>query len=399
MPVKVITLTGAPHPSALKWDELELLNECWFCHTGHADDGSGAAAAGSVRWRAIEQREGHYRFPGEEEEDYENHGDGGDGDDDDDDDDDGNMMNCGDTEFFALGGAIERHTGLQATVDTNEVEAGSEFYDHSFAMHEGGGVDSTMLSGMESFYTESNFDTTLEDTSIDSATHQSTEDSDNNQPHPLPPPLTGHLSNLKDIPNAAYLHSISPRMIPINLIVAIITIYPRKRVRTRWGFETDVVDLVVGDETRSGFRITCWLPLQDKRSGDGAKQDLDGSIRGLRPRDIVLFRSVALNSFRGKVYGQSLKGNMTKVDLLHRSPIDIIDNEGLFTLDILANRTSDPHPQLMKVRRVRGWVLDFISLVFTGKSISHRPGLEGSLRGMNSISHQIPNNVTFGMKE
>ncbi|KKZ60823.1 hypothetical protein EMCG_04509 [[Emmonsia] crescens] len=364
MPVQVITLTGAPRPSALKWDESELLDECWFCRTSLAD-GCGTAAAGLVRWRAIEQRGGHYYdFPREQDKDDEN--------------DEDENMNYADTEFFALGGAIERHTGLQATMDTAG-EAGSEFYDHSFAMHEGGG-DSTMMSGMESFYTESNLETTLDDTSMISA-HQSTEDDNNSHQHPLPPPLTGHLSDLIDIPNAAYLHSISPRMIPINLIVAIITIYPRKRVRTRWGYETDVVELVVGDETRAGFRITCWLPLKDK-SRDGAKQDLDGSIRGLRPRDIVLFRSVALNSFRGKVYGQSLKGNMTKIDLLHRTPVDLNDNEGLFTLQILADRTSDSHPQLMKVRRVRDWILDFISphIYIKVDQPSIRPGVPGDER-------------------
>ncbi|PGG96445.1 hypothetical protein GX51_07814 [Blastomyces parvus] len=351
MLVKVITLTGAPRPSALKWDVSELLSECWFCRL-RSVDGRGTAEAGSVRWRRIEQGKRHYGFPGEHDEVEENH-------------DDGNMNNE-DTEFFALSGAIERHTGLQTTIDL-EVEAGSEFYDHSFAVHEGAG-DSTMLSGMDSFYTESNFETTVDDTSILSGANQSTEDHDtDSHQHPLPPPLPGHLSDLKDIPSATYLHSISPRMIPINLIVAIITIYPRKRVRTRWGYETDVVELVVGDETRSGFQITCWLSLKGGESRNGVKPGLDGSICGLRPRDIVLFRSVALNSFRGKVYGQSLKGNMTKVDLLHRAPVDPSDEEGLFTAQILADRTSDSHPQLVKVRRVRDWILNFISPHIYGK--------------------------------
>ncbi|EEQ85657.1 uncharacterized protein BDCG_08926 [Blastomyces dermatitidis ER-3] len=363
MPVKVITLTGAPRPSALKWDVSELLNECWFCLLG-SGDGRGTTEAGPVRWRRIEQGKRHYGFPGEHDEVDENQ-------------DDENIDYEG-TEFFAQGGAIERHTGLQATLDI-EVEAGSEFYDHSFAVHEGGG-DSILLSGMDSFSTESNFETTVDDISIVSAANQSTEDHDtDSHQHPLPPPLRGHLSDLRDIPSAAYLHSISPRMIPINLIVAIITIYPRKRVRTRWGDETDVVELVVGDETRSGFQITCWLSLKGGESGDGAKQGLDGSIRGLRPRDIVLFRSVALNSFRGKVYGQSLKDNMTKVDLLHRAPIDPSDEQGLFTAQTLADRTSDSHPQLVKVRRVRDWILDFISPHIYGKvdQSSIRPGVPG----------------------
>ncbi|QSS67809.1 hypothetical protein I7I50_06996 [Histoplasma capsulatum G186AR] len=363
MPVKVLTLTGAPRPSALKWDESELLNECWFCSLSFVD-GCRATTAGSVRWRRVEEREGHYGFPGEHDKVDKIHDD--------------DNMNDGDTEFFALGGAIEAHTGLQATMDT-QVETGSEFYDHSFALHEGGG-DSSIPSGMESFYAESNFETTLDDTSIVSRADHLTE-YHNSPQHPLPPPLTGNLSNLEDIPNAAYLHSISPRMIPINLIVAIITIYPRKRVRTRWGYETEVVEFVVGDETRSGFQITCWLPLKGEPR-DGAKEDLYGSILGLRPRDIVLFRSVALNSFRGKVYGQTLKGNMTKVDLLHRALVGPDDDGGLFTLQALADGTTDCHPQLVKVRRVRDWILNFISPHIYGKvgQSSVRPGVPGDER-------------------
>ncbi|PGH16022.1 hypothetical protein AJ79_02002 [Helicocarpus griseus UAMH5409] len=347
MPVRVITLTGAPRSSALNWDESELLNECWFCRTSVGS----LTTAGPVRWRAIAQQEGHHSFPEEEE--------GGD-----------DIKGYHDTEFLAPG-AIERHTGIQSTM-SSEDDAGSEFYDQSFAMHEGG--DSTMLSGMESFYTDSNFETTLEDTSMVSVAPPSTADNDQ---HPLPLSLAGHLSDLKDIPNAAYIHAIAPRMIPINLIVAVITIYPRKRVQTRWGHETDVVELVVSDETRSGFRITCWVPVSLKdKSRDDTKRDLDVSISGLRPRDIVLFRSVALNSFRGKVYGQSLKGNMTKVDLLHRRPVDSSDNEGLFTTRVLADQTGDSHPQLMKVRRVRNWILEFISPHVYGKmdEPSSQPG-------------------------
>ncbi|ODH47600.1 hypothetical protein GX48_06278 [Paracoccidioides brasiliensis] len=363
MPVKVITLAGAPRPSTLRWDESELLNECWFCRTS-ADgrDNPTAATASSVRWRAITQHEDRYGFPASEGDEGDKIGDGGE------------YLQDGDMEFLAPG-AIERHTGLQLTMDS-EVEPRSEFYDHSFAVHEV--VDSTMLSEMESFHADSNFETTLEEKSIVSAAPPSTQGS--SMHHPLPPPLTGPLSEIKDIPNAAHIRSVSPRVIPVNLIGAVITIHPRKRVRTRWGYETDVVELVVGDETKSGFRITCWLPLKEK-SCDGAKQDLDKSISGLRPRDIVLFRSVALNSFRGKVYGQSLKGNMTKIDLLHRMPVDSSDMEGLFTCRILGDRRGDSHPQLTKVRRVREWILDFIS--------PHIYGMAGQ-QSINSSSGGLP---------
>ncbi|KAK2804134.1 hypothetical protein FQN50_006676 [Emmonsiellopsis sp. PD_5] len=330
MPAQIITLTGAPHPSTLRWDDSELLDDCWFCRLRNNSPNS--STADSVRWRVIPPREDAYSFPQDTEEGENNGG-------------------YGDADFFALG-AIERYSGLQATMDM-------EFYDHSFAAHEG---NSTVLSGMESFYTESSeLETTLEETSMISLGQQSATDDESNQ-HALPPAIMGHLSDIKDIPNATYLRSIAPRMIPLNLIVAIITIHRRRRVRTRWGNEMDIVEVVVGDETKSGFGITCWLPVDMKNKGPGAQQgQLNESVGGLRPRDIVLFRSVALNKFRGQVYGQSVKENRTKIDLLHRTPVDLNDSEGLFTARMLADQAHDAHPQLVKVRRVRNWILNFIS--------------------------------------
>ncbi|KAK2734817.1 hypothetical protein FQN55_002512 [Onygenales sp. PD_40] len=339
MPAQIITLTGAPRPSTLRWDDSELLDDCWFCRLRTTSPNF--STADSVRWRVIPPREDAYSFPEDEEEEEE-----------------GNNGGYGDADFFALG-AIERYSGVQATMDM-------EFYDHSFAAHEG---NSTVLSGMESYYTESSeLETTLEETSMISLGQQSATDDENNQ-HALPPAIMGQLSDIKDIPNATYLRSIAPRMIPLNLIVAIITIHRRRRVRTRWGNEMDIVEVVVGDETKSGFGITCWLSVDmkdkepDLQSRGGALQQgqLNESVGGLRPRDIVLFRSVALNTFRGQVYGQSVKDNRTKIDLLHRTPVDLNDSEGLFTARMLADQAHDAHPQLVKVRRVRNWILNFIS--------------------------------------
>jgi hypothetical protein len=79
----------------------------------------------------------------------------------------------------------------------------------------------------------------------------------------------------------------------------------------------------------------------------------------LRPRDIILVRNVALGSFRGKVHGQSLRKDITKVDLLFRKKQDRDDIGGSYTVQTV-NSAGENDPQLMKVRKVRDWLISFV---------------------------------------
>ncbi|PGH11672.1 hypothetical protein AJ80_07040 [Polytolypa hystricis UAMH7299] len=325
MSVKVITLTGAPRRRFLDWDESGLLNSCCFCDV---DDRLNAPSTADVpRWREV-------RVPNQQtcsSTKLEDHG-------------------AGQVSFFKLG-QIDRYSGQTASMYTEDET--SHFYDHSFAMHEG---VPTVLSG----FSESYLDTSAEGDTLDLSVSYFSTDENRSSDQPAIPT---HLSDLEDIPRATYLSSIAPRTINVNLIVAIITINHRRRVRTRWGNEMDIVEVVVGDETRTGFGITCWLRPEDeclKAEGAGQKT-LESSLRSIRPRDVVLFRCVALNSFQGQVYGQSLRNNITKVDLLHRIPVDSTDSCGMFTAKALADEANGSNPQAMKVRRVRDWVLNFVS--------------------------------------
>src|SRR6266487_172068 len=109
-------------------------------------------------------------------------------------------------------GAIERYSGDSASVITDG-PALSEFYGYSFAIHDDNPC--SQESSSESFWTQSHDETSVWDESKDDSiakrpSQQSPEDG------PSPASIPGHL---EDIPDVAYLRSISPRIIIVNLIV------------------------------------------------------------------------------------------------------------------------------------------------------------------------------------
>lgn len=166
-----------------------------------------------------------------------------------------------------------------------------------------------------------------------------------------------HLSDLEDIPPASYLVSILPATMTVTLIVGIISIAAPRTIKTHYGATKTLVEVLVGDETKSGFSITFWLAENDDND------DVAGVLAGLRSQDVVLMQNVALNVFRKRVYGGSLRRGMTRVGLLYRGRrIGRDDEEGYYGTKDLSKvrRGNKPHPQLEKTRRVRDWVLKFV---------------------------------------
>jgi hypothetical protein len=151
-----------------------------------------------------------------------------------------------------------------------------------------------------------------------------------------------------------YLNSIHPQTMTVNLIIGIISIPEPRAIKTRRGAPVELIEVLAGDETKSGFGINFWLS-----SSQSAQGDMRSLLSGLRPRDVVLIRNVALSSFRGKVYGQSLRKDMTKVHLLYRNRVDKNDVGGCYSAADLAVDEPAP-PQVERTRRVREWVLKFV---------------------------------------
>lgn len=330
MTTRVIILTGAPRPSSLSWDESELLQDESAFST-HESERVGP------HWRSLAPISNVTRY----------------------------TPPVGEDSFFTLG-AIQRYSGDSISVDSSEEEVLSLFYDHSLAFHE------RINAGSFSEYSL-NDDSNVSATSAwgertsDLVSKPSSNDEESEQSIMHTPSI--HLNDIEDIPTARYLESIAPHTINVNLIAAVITVLPRRRVRTRWGREMDIAELLVGDESRAGFRITCWVqPLQeDSKAHRGTlKSALSRTLETLRPRDIVLLRSVALNVFQGKVYGQSMRNNETMIDLLHRQPAGPTDAEGAIPTRVLIHKKNHSDPQVLKASRVRAWLLDFIGHGFCG---------------------------------
>ena len=171
-------------------------------------------------------------------------------------------------------------------------------------------------------------------------------------PSTLPPlPPLSSLTDLEDLPSPKELERLqshSGRISlyhtkPISTIVGIISI--SQPILCRNGSE--MVKLVIGDETASGFGVTIWLD-----SSLGIKDKLCNGI--VRPLDVVLLRNLSMNVYIGKVYLNSMR-NKTEVELLYRCGERI----GTCGLD-LVQEGAFKDQQLEKVRRVVQWIVGFV---------------------------------------
>ncbi|PLB35011.1 uncharacterized protein BDW47DRAFT_119926 [Aspergillus candidus] len=332
MPKKMIFLMGAPTVQNLHWDETELLNEPTFPfqNEGHRS----SSDTQPVKWRLLPKRGAL----------------------------EGKLYGGGVTQFLTTRDLTSREEGDipdgSIPSELPDDSTLSQFYNHSFTIHE-----TSTVSAPDSME-ESDLWAGSTATSI-----ATSNEGDKVAPAPMPP-IQGPVTDLQDIPRASYLESIVPQTMTVNLIVSIITIHPPRRIVTRqWKKELDLVEMVVGDETRSGFGVTLWLAPVDPTKGGvavAARGCAEGGDLGLRPRDIVLLRMVGLSSFRERVYGQSLRKGVTKVDLLHRPRVDASDAGGLYSARQLRD-VPQTHPAaktddlpLAKVSQVREWIRRFV---------------------------------------
>ncbi|KAJ5225799.1 hypothetical protein N7468_007024 [Penicillium chermesinum] len=334
---KTIFLMGAPLPSSLDWDHDELLDTpvAPFQETDSSHFVPLSLGQSTKKWRVLQP------LPHEEV-------------------DDPNM-------FFYYGPRDPNFLTTHQLADndtqsTNHDETVlSQFYDHSFAVHETSAISASFEDGEQTQYSGSVL-----------GSHEGNDSSQRLTPDTPPFRIFGRLSNLQDVPTASYLESVIPQTMTVNLVVGVIAIHPSRRVVTRWKQELEIVELVVGDETRAGFSVNFWLSPLKADAKTSQIDRLGGSLTMLRPRDIVLLRAVGLSSFREQVYGQSLRGGMTQVDLLHR-PANVTDAGGFYKTIPPSN---DDLPQ--KVRKVREWILRFVGT----------DGAGGGLSGMSETQPQ-----------
>jgi len=166
----------------------------------------------------------------------------------------------------------------------------------------------------------------------------------------------GPLMSIKAVPTADYLQRIQPQTMTVNLLVGIISIAPARTVTTRKsGHDMDIIELIVGDETKAGFTISSWHRAQDSQQPHRIQDHLRTTLSSLRPQDVVLIERVALSSFRNAVFGQSLNRRATKnattFTILHKAHSLPSDS---------AQQPSFPRAVENKLERVRDWVSSFV---------------------------------------
>jgi len=303
------------------------------------------------------------------------------------------------TSFFSTSGpsfrSVEAGTDDEvrsASSAETDGEILSQFYEHSFAVHEN--IASSQID-VQDVASQEGADPSVVITRTSFLTSTSSSYSFGSPASPIHDgnsiPTSGRLSDLADIPNAPYLRSITPQTMTVDLIVGIISIPAPRFIRTRQGGrEMKLVEMLVGDETKAGFGINFWLPpSHDAKGRPQAESNLKKVLEDLRPQDIVLTRNVALSSFRGKVYGQSLRKDMTKLDLLYRNMDDQDHTDNLYR-PIRSTDAHNTHPQAAKVRTVKEWVMQFVGSINKPEAVKideQRPQRRG-MKGQEK--HTLP---------
>ncbi|KAG9237713.1 hypothetical protein BJ875DRAFT_124624 [Amylocarpus encephaloides] len=346
MSTKIVLFVGAPGMRSLTWEEDHLLNAFSepFVRFGALSDSShqdldapspSTSLLKNPEWRVLPLEHKHLTTGVSQDYGWQQQYQGS------------SFFTTSQISSYMEDTSREYSSATPQTVTKTPKEVLSQFYEQSYARHED--IPSSQLvatSEAEYFFSNSegsaSFNTS-DGSFVSSVTCPSKE-----------MPKSGPISNLKDLPAAPYLISSLPQVTTVNLIVGIISLPPPRKIKAKRGGKVELIEALVGDETRSGFGITFWLsPIQSVDAG------LRKSVESLRPQDVVLMRNVALNSFQGRVYGHSLRKGLTKIHLLYRSRVDRSDVRGYYSAaDLKLGNMGNP--QLVKTGTVREWVLKFI---------------------------------------
>ncbi|KAF2215194.1 hypothetical protein CERZMDRAFT_23534, partial [Cercospora zeae-maydis SCOH1-5] len=159
------------------------------------------------------------------------------------------------------------------------------------------------------------------------------------------------ITDLKRIPTAHHLESIHPQTMTINVLASVISIQPPRTVRLRRrAAEMDIIEILVGDDTRAGFNISFWLPPTDSQRSNGSQSrhspSLKGALDEVRSGDMLLISNVALGTFKSNVYGQSLNKRITR----NNTSVVKLSND-------IAGLSA---PAMAKLERVQDWSSNFV---------------------------------------
>lgn len=336
-----IVLTGAPLRKRLDWSELQLTKNTWLISfewiLANEDlDGKDIESTDldshPVEWRSIPLQQQHLptglsRLHHSWTEDQTS------------------FLGASDEPSASQAGGNSdlegsKHSQTSSTLSRLTNEALDVFYEDSYALHRD-------IASSQLYSSDSNASRGSDQSDQYQESLQSTQD------HPIfvLPSIT-NITRLQDIPGAMYLRSVEPQTLTADVIVGIISLSQSKTIHMKRGGQVDLVEMLVGDETKSGFIVNVWLP-------NSAMSPMRESLQDLRACDVVLIKNVALGSFRGRVFGQTLRKDMTKLFLLHRLGKGSKGRRGVFS-DNSLNVSGEVSLLQSRTKVVRNWVRETI---------------------------------------
>lgn len=269
------------------------------------------------------------------------------------------------TQFFSF----------SAQIPDLDIATKQDFLEHSIALLDG--LVSSQIAPADTIDDTSLLNTTTtfsfaSETSILSTTTEISEPLNTND-LPILPNLP--FTDIKQIPPASHILSIAPQTITLNILCAVISVSQPRVVTVRRRQSTmEILDLLVGDETRAGFSVSFWLPPADpqtSRAGRSENEDLRAALQSARAGDIVLIRNVALSVWRKAVYGQSLGRRWAR----NCTRIERIDDE------VVPKGNDLPFGFVGKLTMVRSWRDEFV-----GRRVSRKE----SSRGKRKFEEELP---------
>jgi hypothetical protein len=313
--MRLKTLNGAPLPQHLDFDEHALLvpSEC-NAFTAAIGTTTPAGTAPTLRWRRLQPKDARLRtgwsqpcLPG-------------------------GVNGCGETDISIIPHIEQTSTFLppcstrdDTTVDINEQSAiAGTFLAHSLTFHD------TLLSSQviqdtvadqtisSSSFLSTSFGTTASELSSPSRTDGTI--------LTLQVPPTMAITPLGSLPSAQHLRSIYPQTPTPNMLCVLMALPERREVFVRnGGYNMDLYEIAVADDTMSGFKVTFWLrpPRESNNEQSSVQHPLLQTLKDARLGDILLLRNIALTSFRDTVHGQSLNPSIARA----RTTVDVLMKE------------------------------------------------------------------------
>lgn len=326
-----IFLTGAPESDKLDWTEKYLLTaftigtNAWIANEGN-NSPRPTASWQAPAWRSIstmpERVISNHELP--------------------------------QTQFFSF----------SAEIPDLDIATKQDFLEHSIALLDDLATSQIAPADIDetTLLTTTTFSFATETSVLSSESQLSQSLNTDNPPLPANMPLT----DIRQIPAATHILSIAPQTITLNILCAIISVSQPRTVTLRRRQSTmDIIDLLVGDETRAGFSISFWLPSLDSqrpRDHKGQGDDVRAALQSARPGDVVLIRNVALSVWRKAVYGQSLGKRWAR----NCTRIEKID-DGTAQM----KEASLPFGLVWKLKMVRNWRDEFVGRMAPKKALQH----------------------------